>query len=144
MSEPNTPAERSGDREDPTTEIPQQPGADGEPPRLRPRPLERPPVDPDTAAVFGRPSGIDGGFAARLNGSLPATPTGLVVVLHSGIEVTLGSPTDLLVKLAVAANVAPLLDDGMPYLDVSVPERPVASRYLNSQVESESSAPSEP
>ena len=40
------------------------------------------------------------------------TPTGLVVVLHSGAEITLGAPTDLLVKLAVAAKVAPLLDDG--------------------------------
>ena len=47
-------------------------------------------------------------------------------------------------KLAVAAKVAPLLDDGMLYLDVSVPERPVASQYLNSQVESESSSTVEP
>jgi serine protease Do len=92
MSEPNTPAERSGDREDPTTEIPQQPGADGEPPRLRPRPLERPPVDPDTAAVFGRPSGIDGGFAARLNGSLPATPTGLVAPPPAALASAFGRP----------------------------------------------------
>ncbi len=67
------------------------------------------------------------------------TPTGLVVVLHTGVEITLGDPTDILVKLAVAARVAPLLDDGMIYLDVSVPERPVGSRYLNSQVESETS-----
>src|SRR5262245_2409482 len=72
------------------------------------------------------------------------TPTGLVVVLHSGVEITLGAPTDILVKLAVAAEVAPLLADGMLYLDVSVPERPVASRYLNSQVESEASATTEP
>jgi cell division septal protein FtsQ len=72
------------------------------------------------------------------------TPTGLVVVLHSGVEITLGAPTDVLVKLAVAAKVAPILDDGMLYLDVSVPERPVASRYLNSQVESESLPTTEP
>jgi len=72
------------------------------------------------------------------------TPTGLVVVLHAGIEITLGAPTDLLVKLAVAAKVAPLVDDGMLYLDVSVPERPVASRYLNSQVEGETSPQTEP
>jgi len=73
-----------------------------------------------------------------------STPAGLVVVLHSGIEITLGAPTDIAVKLAVAAEVAPILDDGMLYLDVSVPERPVASRYLNSQVESESSPATEP
>ena len=62
----------------------------------------------------------------------------LVVVMESGLEVLLGSPSDILVKLAVARRVMPLMDGGMPYLDVSVPERPVASAYLNSQVESES------
>jgi cell division septal protein FtsQ len=72
------------------------------------------------------------------------TPTGLVVVLHSGLEITLGDVSDLLVKLAVAARVVPLLDSGKLYLDVSVPERPVASAYLNSQVESEISAPPRP
>jgi S1-C subfamily serine protease len=35
----------------------------GEPPRLGPRPLERPEVDPGSAAVFGRPEGISTGFA---------------------------------------------------------------------------------
>jgi cell division protein FtsQ len=64
----------------------------------------------------------------------------LIVVLHSGLEIMLGEPTDVLVKLAVAAQVVPLLEDRMLYLDVSVPERPVASAYLNSQVEVESSS----
>lgn len=63
----------------------------------------------------------------------------LTVVLASGFEIMLGDPTDVLVKLAVAARVLPLLNDGMLYLDVSVPARPVASSYLNSQVEAESS-----
>jgi S1-C subfamily serine protease len=35
----------------------------GEPPRLGPRPLDRPAVDPGTAAVFGRPRGVSTGFA---------------------------------------------------------------------------------
>jgi cell division septal protein FtsQ len=73
-----------------------------------------------------------------------STPAGILVVLHSGLEITLGEPTDIRVKLAVAARVAPLLGDGMRYLDVSVPERPVASAYLNSLVESESTATSNP
>ena len=73
-----------------------------------------------------------------------ATPAGLVVVLGSKLEITLGDTSDLLVKLVVAGRVAPLLDDGMRYLDVSVPERPVASAHLNSQVESESAALSAP
>ncbi|GAY13224.1 S1C family serine protease [Pseudonocardia sp. N23] len=40
-----------------------------DPPRLAPRPLERPSVDPGEADVFGRPSGVDGGFAPPRNGS---------------------------------------------------------------------------
>ncbi|SHK91873.1 serine protease, S1-C subfamily, contains C-terminal PDZ domain [Pseudonocardia thermophila] len=35
----------------------------GGPPRLGPRPLDRPPADPAAAAVFGRPAGVTGGFA---------------------------------------------------------------------------------
>jgi cell division septal protein FtsQ len=70
-----------------------------------------------------------------------ATNGGLVVVMHSGLEILLGAPTDILVKLAVAGRVLPLLDSGRVYVDVSVPERPVAGSYLNSQVESETSPP---
>ena len=52
-----------------------------EPPRLTPRPLDRPAVDAAAAAAFARPEGIDGGFAvptAKSNGSAhagTATPT---------------------------------------------------------------------
>jgi serine protease Do len=56
----------------------------GEPPRLRPRPLERPPVDPDSAALFGRPAGVHGAFAAngarrpaRAAASAPPAPAAL-------------------------------------------------------------------
>jgi S1-C subfamily serine protease len=34
-------------------------------PRLDPRPLLRPPVDPSAASAFGRPSGVDGAFSPR-------------------------------------------------------------------------------
>jgi hypothetical protein len=34
-----------------------------EPPRLRPRPVQQPAVDPAAARVFGRPPGVEGGFA---------------------------------------------------------------------------------
>jgi cell division protein FtsQ len=62
----------------------------------------------------------------------------LTVVLASGLEVWLGDPTDVLLKLAVAARVLPHLSGGSAYLDVSVPERPVAgSAYLKSQIEVE-------
>jgi len=56
----------------------------------------------------------------------------LTLVLRRGPELRLGSRTDLLLKLSVAARVFPLLEAGTLYLDVSVPERPVASTYLNS------------
>lgn len=56
----------------------------------------------------------------------------LTLVLRRGPEIRLGSPVDLRLKLAVAASVFPLLAEGTVYLDVSVPERPVASTYLNS------------
>ncbi|TNC20794.1 S1C family serine protease [Amycolatopsis alkalitolerans] len=44
MSQPNNPAENSGE------------------PRLAPKPLDRPPVDPAQAASFARPQGVDGAF----------------------------------------------------------------------------------
>jgi cell division protein FtsQ len=73
-----------------------------------------------------------------------ATQGELTVVLHRGLEILLGDTSDLLVKLTVAARVVPLVDESMLYLDVSVPERPVASAYLNSQVESETSTQAHP
>ena len=36
---------------------------DSAPPRLAPRPLYRPTVDPAAAAAFGRPDGVDSSFA---------------------------------------------------------------------------------
>jgi cell division protein FtsQ len=56
----------------------------------------------------------------------------LTLVLRRGPEIRLGEASDVLLKLTVAARVFPLLGEGTAYLDVSVPERPVASRYFNS------------
>ena len=42
------------------------------PPRLRPRPVQRPAVDPAAARVFGRPPGVEGGFAVPAGA--PADP----------------------------------------------------------------------
>jgi len=44
------------------------PGTRPEPPRLTPRPLERPAVDAEAAALFGRPHGVNGAFEAPPNG----------------------------------------------------------------------------
>jgi cell division protein FtsQ len=52
----------------------------------------------------------------------------LTVVLRRGPEIRLGEPTDLRLKLAVAATVFRHVTDAA-YVDVTVPERPVSSRY---------------
>lgn len=44
---------------------PQPPVGGADRPRLAPRPLLRPPVDPSAASAFGRPSGVAGAFSPR-------------------------------------------------------------------------------
>ena len=58
------------------------------------------------------------------------------LTLASGVEVILGRPSELPLKLAVVARILPLTSD-VRYLDVSVPERAVATDSIpvNSQVE---------
>jgi cell division protein FtsQ len=51
----------------------------------------------------------------------------MTVVLQTGRVITLGAPTDVALKLAVAGQILRHLDGSLRYLDVSVPERPVAS-----------------
>jgi cell division protein FtsQ len=74
------------------------------------------------------------GFPGRVT-SVTATPEALTLRLRSGVELRLGDPLNVRLKLAVAARVLPLVGDDTVYLDVSVPERPVAGTTLNSQVE---------
>lgn len=71
--------------------------------------------------------------------SVVATKRALTLELRSGLELRLGDATDLAVKLEVARRVLPQLGEAGGYLDVSVPERPVAGETLDSQVEVESS-----
>jgi cell division protein FtsQ len=56
---------------------------------------------------------------------------GLRFHLRSGLELRLGAPTDVRLKLAIARRALLLLPSGTTYLDVSVPGRPVAG---NSQL----------
>ncbi len=49
-------------------------GGQDAPPRLGPRPLERPDVDPGDAAVFGRPDGVSAGFAGTPPADRPGRP----------------------------------------------------------------------
>jgi cell division septal protein FtsQ len=48
------------------------------------------------------------------------------LILRSGVEVRLGRQHDLRLKLAVAARVLPRLGSDIAYVDVAVPDRPVA------------------
>lgn len=51
----------------------------------------------------------------------------LVFRLNSGLDLVLGSPGDIALKVAVAARVLQQLPSGTRTVDVSVPSRPVAS-----------------
>jgi hypothetical protein len=66
----------------------------------------------------------------------------LTLRLRSGLEVRLGPAADIGLKLRVATRLLPLLQAEAAYLDVSLPERPVAGTSLNSQVEVEIQASS--
>jgi cell division protein FtsQ len=77
-------------------------------------------------------------------GSVTSTDDELTLVLRSGLELRLGDAADLPVKLEVARRVMPLLAGDEHYLDVSVPDRPVAGTTLDSQVEVESSTSTRP
>jgi len=55
----------------------------------------------------------------------------LTLLLGSGTEIRLGDSGDLRLKLAIAKQLLPVTN-GARYLDISVPERPVAS--FNPQV----------
>jgi cell division protein FtsQ len=65
----------------------------------------------------------------------------LAFVLANGLELRLGNGTDVALKLAAAREILPQIaapaGGGPTYLDVSVPERPVAGTTLESEVEVE-------
>jgi cell division protein FtsQ len=64
-------------------------------------------------------------FPARV-ASVRAGGDELTLILRSGVELRLGDAAAVRLKLAVAAKVLPLVAANVRYLDVSVPERPVA------------------
>jgi hypothetical protein len=64
-------------------------------------------------------------FPARV-ATASAAHGSLVFRLRSGLELRLGDPADLRLKLAVARRALGALPSGATYLDVSLPGRPVA------------------
>jgi cell division protein FtsQ len=99
--------------------------------------------------VAGRVLAAVGAVAPLVRSPLPvrvasvrAGEKELTLVLRSGAELRLGDAGDLPLKLEVARRVLPSLAPEDLYLDVSVPERPVAGQTLDSQVEVEGSGSS--
>jgi cell division protein FtsQ len=68
-----------------------------------------------------------------------ATEQELTLVLRAGFQLRLGDESDRALKLELARRILPSLLASGGYLDVSVPERPVAATTLDSQVEVEPS-----
>jgi cell division protein FtsQ len=93
-------------------------------------------VQPEGAGTVARALALGAAFTARI--ATAALQHGeLVLELQSGVELRLGDPTDVRLKLAIARRALRLLPTGTAYLDVSVPGRPVAgssSVTLNPQV----------
>lgn len=77
------------------------------------------------AATAAHAAGLAGGFGARVD-SVSSTDGSLVFHLRSGVELLLGRPGDVKLKVAVAERVLPMLPSGATYLDVSIPGRPVS------------------
>ena len=73
-----------------------------------------------------------------------SSPQELTLVLRSGFELRLGDDSDRALKLELARRILPALLASGGYLDVSVPERPVASPTLDSHVEVETATSTSP
>jgi cell division protein FtsQ len=83
-------------------------------------------VTGDLRTAIGAVAPIAGArFPGRVT-SVTAAEDALTLRLRSGLELRLGDAVETRLKLAVAAKLLPLLQPGSTYLDVSVPERPVA------------------
>ena len=96
-------------------------------------------VEGDLATAVGAVAPLAG---VRFPGRVVSVATDggrLTLRLRSGLELRLGDPGNVDLKLAVADRVLRMLPPGSGYLDVSVPERPVAGETLESQVEVEAS-----
>jgi hypothetical protein len=79
------------------------------------------------ALALGRVLSADTGLFGQM-GEASSVDGELVLVLRGGTELRLGAGDDLPLQLAVARRVLSVLPAGAPYLDVSVPERPVAGK----------------
>lgn len=74
---------------------------------------------------------VGSGFTSRIT-FVRALDGQITLGLRGGLEIRLGAPVDLRLKFAIARGIAPGLalpsQGGPDYLDIAVPERPVAGR----------------
>jgi hypothetical protein len=102
-------------------------------------------VDGDVKVAVEAVTPLAGAHFPGRVASLTTADDQLTLRLRSGLELRLGDIRDVDLKLAVAARVIPRLPLGAGYLDVSVPDRPVAGPPgSDPQVEVESSTSSVP
>lgn len=80
---------------------------------------------PDAGGRVAEALALASRFPAHIH-SAALVGSSLVFRLRSGLELRLGDPTDLRLKLAVARRALAAMPAGMTYLDVAVPGRPVA------------------
>lgn len=80
---------------------------------------------PEAGGTAARTLALAARFPARIS-TVSLAHGELVFRLHSGLELRLGDPTDVRLKLAIARRALAQLPTGATYVDVSVPGRPVA------------------
>jgi cell division septal protein FtsQ len=87
--------------------------------------------DPGGLAARSLAAFLDSGFPKRI-AFVRALEGQITLGLRGGLEIRLGDPSDLRLKIAIVHGILPMLAlpaaGGPEYLDVSVPERPVAGR----------------
>lgn len=88
-------------------------------------------LTPDEGGIAARVLALAAGFPARFT-TASLLHGELTLRLRLGIELRLGEPVDVRLKLAVARRALRVLPPGSTYLDVAVPQRPVAG--TNSQL----------
>jgi cell division protein FtsQ len=91
----------------------------------------------DEGGTAARALALAAGFPARFT-TVTFAHDELTMRLRLGVELRLGEPVDVRLKLAIARRVLRVLPAGSTYLDVAVPQRPVAGS--NPQVSTSASA----
>ena len=87
--------------------------------------------DPGGLAARSLAAFVGSGFPSRI-AFVRALDGQITLGLRGGLEIRLGVPVDLRLKIAIAHGILPTLAlpaaGGPDYLDLAVPERPVAGR----------------